>query len=450
MQLELHEIADICAGQLHGGTAVRVTSVHTDTRALAAGALFVALKGEQFDGHSYLAKAMAQGAAAALVENVDNACSLPQIQVQKTQLALGLLARAWLKRMPCKRIALTGSNGKTTVKNLTRTILSNVGQTCATSGNFNNEIGLPLSALRVRDSDKFAVLEMGAGAPGDIEYLASIGLPQIALVNNAAAAHLERLISIEAVAHEKAAIYRALPADGVAIIPFDDPQRALFISSAKHVRQLTFGLSQEAQIRAEAIELAAHTNFKLTGPFGSAQITLPLLGPHNVRNALAAAALSYAAGADLPAIISGLQSAQAAAGRLQQVQQVGGWFLIDDSYNANPGSVMAAIDTLRALHGKPVLVLGDMAELGENSAQLHAQVFDYAKQQGLTTLFCWGVKTAAAVRTTGFGRAFDSLELLIAALKTEIAPEVQVLVKGSRSSKMERVVAAISSASSPC
>ncbi len=450
MQLELADIATMCAGQLHGSTAAHVTSVHTDTRLLASGALFVALQGEQFDGHSYMAIAKAQGAVAALVEKLDSGCALPQIQVQNTQHALGLLARAWLKRMPCKRIALTGSNGKTTVKNFTSAILSNVGPTCATSGNFNNEIGLPLTALRVRASDQFAVLEMGAGAPGDIEYLASIGLPQVALVNNAAAAHLERLISIEAVAHEKAAIYRALPKDGVAIIPLDDAHRAEFIDAAKHVRLLTFGLAPAAQIRAEAIEISAHTRFKLVGPFGNALIELPLLGLHNVRNALAAAALSYAAGADLPAIIAGLQSTQAAGGRLQQVHQVGGWYLIDDSYNANPGSVMAAIDALRALPGKPILVLGDMAELGENSPQLHAQVFDYAKQQGLSTLFCLGLKTAAAARATRFGKAFDSLEVLIAALKSEITSESQVLVKGSRSSKMERVVAAISDGVSPC
>jgi UDP-N-acetylmuramoyl-tripeptide--D-alanyl-D-alanine ligase len=450
VQLELLDVAAMCAGQLHGRQSARVTSVHSDTRVLPAGALFVALKGEQFDGHSYLARAQQQGAVAAVVQTLDDSCNLPQIQVHNTQHALGVLAREWLKRMRCKRIALTGSNGKTTVKNLTSAILSNVGQTCATIGNFNNEIGLPLTVLRVRAGDQFAVLEMGAGAPGDIEYLASVGLPQVAIVNNAAAAHLERLISVEAVAHEKAAIYRALPKDGVAIIPLDDAHRAEFIEAAKHVRQLTFGLAPAAQIRAEAIEMSAHTRFKLVGPFGDALIELPILGLHNVRNALAAAALSYAAGADLPAIVAGLQSTQAAGGRLQQVHQVGGWYLIDDSYNANPGSVMAAIDTLRVLPGKPILVLGDMAELGENSPQLHAQVFDYAKQQGLSTLFCLGPKAAAAAHTTGFGRAFASLELLIAALQVEITSESQVLVKGSRSSKMERVVAGISSGAAAC
>jgi UDP-N-acetylmuramoyl-tripeptide--D-alanyl-D-alanine ligase len=450
VQLEQTDISAMCGGVLHSVSTVRITSVNTDTRALMQGSLFVALKGEQFDGHSYLAAAQQQGAAAALVESLNTDISLPQIQVSNCQLALGTLARAWLARMPCKRIALTGSNGKTTVKNLTHAILSKAGPTCATDGNFNNEIGLPLSALRVRASDQFAVLEMGAGAPGDIAYLANIGMPQIALVNNAAAAHLERLGSIAGVAHEKAAIYRALPADGTAIIPLDDANHAQFVEAAQHVRQLSFGLSAAADIRAEAIEATEHTRFNLIGPFGRAEIALPLLGLHNVRNALAATALSYAAGADIAAIVSGLHSAQASKGRLQQVQQNGGWRLIDDSYNANPGSVMAAIDTLSALPGTQILVLGDMAELGADSAQLHQQVFAYAAVRGISKLLCLGVKSAAAARASGFGQSFDSLDALVSALKSQLSENTHVLVKGSRSSKMERVVQAISAGATLC
>lgn len=450
MQLDQSDVSAMCDGVLHGASNVRITSVNTDTRALVQGSLFVALKGEQFDGHSYLAAAQQQGAAAALVESLNANISLPQIQVPNCQFALGTLARAWLTRMPCKRIALTGSNGKTTVKNLTHAILSKAGPTCATEGNFNNEIGLPLSALRVRATDLFAVLEMGAGAPGDIAYLASIGMPKIALVNNAAAAHLERLGSIAAVAYEKAAIYRALPADGVAIIPIDDVNHAQFIEAAKHVLRLSFGLSPTADIRAEAIKAAEHTRFNLVGPFGSAEIALPLLGLHNVHNALAAAALSYAAGADLAAIVSGLQSAQASKGRLQQVPQNGGWSLIDDSYNANPGSVMAAIDTLSALPGTQILVLGDMAELGNGSAQLHQQVFEYAAASGISKLLCFGVKSAAAARASGFGQSFDSMDKLVSALQSQLSENTHVLVKGSRSSKMERVVQAIGAGTAPC
>jgi len=454
VQLEQSDISAICGGILHAGSSAHITSVNTDTRKLLQGSLFVALKGEQFDGHSYLQQAQQQGAAAALVENVELGISLPQIQVQNCQLALGTLAREWLSRMPCKRIALTGSNGKTTVKNLTHAILSGVAPTCSTEGNFNNEIGLPLSALRVRATDKFAVLELGAGAPGDIAYLAAIALPQIALVNNAAAAHLERLGSIEAVAHEKSAIYRALPADGVAIIPIDDAHSARLIEAAKHVNQISFGLHDNADIRAEAIEVTDGTRFDLIGPFGRAAVHLPLLGMHNVRNALAAAALSYAAGADLPAIVRGLQGANAAKGRLQRVKQPGGWFLIDDSYNANPGSVMAAIDTLSALPGTQILVLGDMAELGQDSAQLHQQVFAYAAARGISKLLCLGPKTAEAARASGFGQSFGTLEDLVSALKPCIsmpnAENTHVLVKGSRSSKMERLVQALNVAVLAC
>ena len=454
MQLEQSDISAICGGILHAGNSARVTSVNTDTRKLLQGSLFVALNGEQFDGHSYLQHAQQQGAVAALVESFNAGVSLPQIQVQNSQLALGTLAREWLARMPCKRIALTGSNGKTTVKNLTHAILSGVAPTCATEGNFNNEIGLPLSALRVRSSDEFAVLEMGAGAPGDIAYLAGIVMPQIALVNNASAAHVERLGTIDAIAHEKTAIYRALPADGVAVIPMDDAFSARYIEAAKHVKVISFGLQDSADIRAEAIQAGEGTHFELIGPFGRAAVNLPLLGLHNVRNALAAAALSYAAGADLLAIVHGLQGANAAKGRLQRVQQQGGWFLIDDSYNANPGSVMAAIDTLSALPGQHILVLGDMAELGGESALLHRQVFDYAAARGTTKLLCLGSKSAEAAHASGFGQAFDTLEDLLSALRACLAAAnietTHVLVKGSRSSKMERVVQALDAAVLAC
>ncbi|NJR42163.1 MAG: UDP-N-acetylmuramoyl-tripeptide--D-alanyl-D-alanine ligase [Akkermansiaceae bacterium] len=453
MQLSPQTVARFCAGELalalgqHADALAAIVSVSTDTRTITAGACFVALKGEHFDGHHYLQQARDKGAVAAIVHRTQAIEGLLQIVVPDTQAALGRWAKQWLRQLPAKRIALTGSNGKTTVKNLSAAILQRVGPTSATLGNLNNEIGLPLTGLGVQASDRFAVLELGAGAPGDIAYLADIAGPHIALVNNAGPAHLERLGSVEGVAVEKSMIYRALASDGIAVIPNDDAMREVFVAAATHCHRIHFGLSS-GDIRAEGLSYDHGSQFNLVGPFGRARVNLPLLGEHNVRNALAAAALSYAAGASLDAIVTGLARVQIERGRLQRVLQPAGWYLIDDSYNANPASVMAAIDTLAQAGGRSILVLGDMAELGPEAAVLHAEVGQHAALRGLSQLYSLGPKSALAAQASGVGRNFDTLPALLEALAPELQPGVSVLVKGSRSSKMERVVAALAARAS--
>jgi UDP-N-acetylmuramoyl-tripeptide--D-alanyl-D-alanine ligase len=448
MNLALAEIAQICNGQLFGDAALAVHSVGTDTRTLQHGALFVALRGERVDAHDLLAQAQLQGASAALVER-KVAHAIPQILVANSALALGALAKAWRAKVSAKRIAITGSNGKTTVKNLTSSILQQCGNTLATSGNLNNELGLPLSVLAIRAEHQFAVLEMGAGKPGDIAYLADIGGPQISLVNNAMAAHLERLGSIHGVAEEKSAIYRGLLPGGVAVINADDAEVATFARAAASAkaRVQTFSLTgNTAAFFASDVRLGASTQFILHTPIGHCQIQLALVGAHNVANALAAAALAIAAGASLDAVVAGLNQAQAAAGRLNVCPQSGGWTVLDDSYNANPGSLKAGIDALVALPGTPWLVLGNMAELGADASGLHAQIGAHARAAGVQRLFCFGALAEHAALAAGaIAQNFDSLDALAAALKAELGPGVNLLVKGSRSARMERVLSLLGS-----
>ena len=448
MNLALSECAELSGGVFIAPTydtqAAIVQSLSCDTRTLAPGGVFVAIKGERVDGHTLLDTAQAQGAVAALV-SVQSKSTLPQILVPNVEIALARLASAWCQRMPAKRIAITGSNGKTTVKNLTASILAQVGETLATPGNLNNELGLPLTVLSIRQKHQYAVLEMGAGKPGDIGYLAGIARPHVALVNNAMAAHLERLGDVHGVAEEKSSIYRALLTGGTAIINFDDAELPCFLhaASAAGAAKLTFSLnSPAADVYATEIKLGASSDFTLHSPLGSAAISLALVGTHNIRNALAAASLAIAAGANLAQITAGLCSTASSTGRLKLYPQPGGWNLLDDSYNANPGSVKAGIEALIALPGRAWVVLGNMAELGDAVDALHREVGTQARELGVEKLFSLGNHAAQAAQAAGvIGLAFDDIEALVASLKTNLAqtPGVNVLVKGSRSAKMERV-----------
>ena len=453
MNLALSEFADLSGGRLIApflntpdSNAHRsiVQSVSCDTRTLEPAGVFVAIKGEHVDGHSLLDIARTHGAVAALVSE-ERASSLPQVLVHSVELALARLASAWCQRMSAKRIAITGSNGKTTVKNLTAGILARVGETLATSGNLNNELGLPLSVLRMRDKHQFAVLEMGAGKPGDIAYLAGIARPHVALVNNAMAAHLERLGDVHGVAEEKSSIYRALLPGGTAVINLDDAELPCFLhaASAAGAAKLTFSLSSPAaDVYATDVDLGASSTFTLNCPLGSAPISLALIGLHNIRNALAAASLAIAAGANLAQISAGLCFAAATNGRLKLFPQQGGWNLLDDSYNANPGSVKAGIEALVALGGSPWVVLGNMAELGEDSDALHREVGTLARKLGVQKLFCIGRLAAHAAQSAGdIGEAFADIETLVQTLKAALphSPGVNLLIKGSRSAKMERI-----------
>ena len=430
------------------GADVEVAGVAIDSRRLQSGELFVALAGERVDGHDYLDAAAARGAVAALVmRRVDSA--LPQVLVDDTTLALGDLASAVRAQRSARVVGITGSNGKTTVKTLTAAILSRHGRTHFNTGNYNNEIGLPLTLLALPPEAEYAVLEMGAGKPGDIAYLAAIARPDIGLVNLIAPAHLERMGSVEGVAETKGALYQALPADGVAIINADDAFASFFSGLAGARRQLRFGLEQAADVRADILEARVDgSRFVLRTPQGDAEVALPLSGRHNVANALAAAAIAIALDVPLATIVAGLQQASAVTGRLVRTALPGGGTLLDDSYNANPGSMAAAIDTLALAGGERWLVLGDMAELGTDARALHAGIGARARERGIERLFAVGPLGAATVAAFGAGaQHFGDQPALIAALRAQLHAGVTCLVKGSRSAAMERVAAALAGTS---
>lgn len=440
--MRLSAIALWTHGQLLGADADVDGVVAIDTRQLKPGDLFAAFRGEHVDGHDYLDEAARRGAVAALVtRKVDGA--LPQVQVGDMETALGDLASAVRAQRGARVIGITGSNGKTTVKTLTAAILSRHGRTHVSGGNHNNEIGLPLTLLSMPEDTEYAVLEMGAGKPGDIAYLAAIARPDIGLVNLIAPAHLERMGSVEGVAETKGALYQALPADGVAIINADDAFAGFFAGLAGSRRVLRFGLEHKADVGADIVEQRADGSlFVLSTPAGDAEVNLALPGRHNVANALASASIALALDVPLDTIVAGLEGAASVTGRLRRMEMSGGWTLIDDSYNANPGSMAAAIDTLALASGERWLVLGDMAELGADARALHAGVGAQARERGIERLFATGALSVAAVEAFGAGgEHFADKPALIAALQAGLHEGVTCLVKGSHSAGMEHVVA---------
>ena len=443
--MRLSAIAMWTHGHLHGAD-VEVTGVAIDSRKVQPGDLFVAFKGERVDGHAYLPDAKARGAVAALVEHRVES-ELPQVEVHSCELALGDLASAVRAQRNARVIGITGSNGKTTVKMLTASILARHGRTHVNTGSYNNEIGLPLTLLWMPEDTEYAVLEMGAGKPGDIDYLAAIARPDIGLVNIIAPAHLERMGTIEAVAETKGAVYRALPADGVAVINADDAFASFFMGLAGGRRVLRFGLDHKADVGAEILEQRADgSRFVLSTPHGDAEVRLPLPGRHNIANALAASTVALALEVPLDTIVAGLEQAIAVEGRLKRIAMPDGWTLVDDSYNANPSSMHAAIDTLALAAGERWLVLGDMAELGPEARALHAAVGRHARERGIERLFAVGPLSAAAAEAFGAGgRHFADKAALLAALHPDLHAGVTCLVKGSHSSGMEQVVAALKS-----
>ena len=437
-------IAQATGGRLVGANRV-VDGVATDTRALPGGdALFVALKGERFDGHAHVQAAIDGGCVAALVSH-ELAVDAPQVVVADTERALGDFAAAVQRERSTKLMAITGSNGKTSVKTLLLSILQQLGGAYANPGNRNNEIGLPLAVLDAPDDARFAVYEMGAGKPGDIAYLTAIARPDVALVNNIAPAHLERMGSLLGVAETKGAIYDALPADGVAVVNADDGFALSFIERVQGRRVLRFGIDAAADVQAQDIQLDADgARFVLASPDGDIAIALPMPGRHNVRNALAAAAMAIAVGASLEQVRAGLEAVQPVAGRLVAHALRNGAVLVDDSYNANPGSLAAGIDTLASSGDEAWLVLGDMRELGAGEIALHAQAGLQARAAGITRLFALGALSAHAVAAFGDGaREYDTHEALADALAADLHAGVRVLVKGSRGSAMDRIVKAL-------
>ena len=442
----LRWIAQAAGGRLIGDDRV-VDAIATDTRALpqSGASLFVALKGENFDGHAHVAAAVAGGCVAALVSHEVDA-SVAQIVVADTQRALADFAAAVQReRTATKVIAITGSNGKTSVKALTEAVLSRAGNTYATPGNRNNEIGMPLAVLDAPEDAAYAIYEMGTGAPGDIAYLTAIAQPDVGLVNNVAPAHLERMGSLLEIANTKAAVYDDLRDGGTAVVNADDSFAPYFIERAGTHRVVRFGLEHGAQITARDIVLHAEgSRFVLVTPQGEAAVNLSMPGRHNVRNALAAAGIGHALGMDVSAIAIGLSAAQPVKGRQLTHLLHSGAVLVDDSYNANPGSLAAAIDTLASSGGEAWLVLGDMRELGADEVALHAQAGAQAKAAGITRLYTLGGLSAHAAQSFGeSARAFDSHDALASALANDIGAGIRVLVKGSRGSAMDRVVKAL-------
>jgi UDP-N-acetylmuramoyl-tripeptide--D-alanyl-D-alanine ligase len=418
-----------------------------DSRRLTPGDLFAALAGEKLDGHQYVADAAARGAVGALVQRAQSV-ALPQIVVDSVERAMACAASAVRAEFAGPVVGVAGSNGKTTAKEMLASILSQGGQCLATRGNLNNHLGVPMTLLRLRPVHRSAVIEMGANRAGDVAHLVEIARPTVGLITNAGAEHLEGFGSLEGVARAEGEMIASLPREASAIINADDPFAALWRSSTA-ARVVTFGLAASAEFRAEAVSLGVDaagfaTTFTLHTPSGSAQIRLALAGQHNVRNALGAAAAAASAGATLEQIRAGLAAMQAVRGRLQLRRRAGGAWLIDDSYNANPSSVRVGLEVLRDMPGRRWLVLGDMAELGEFSAESHRQIGALARDMGVERLYSYGCLAALAAESFGSGaQSYENAQALTQALTSALAPDVCLLVKGSRVNRLERIVDAL-------
>jgi UDP-N-acetylmuramoyl-tripeptide--D-alanyl-D-alanine ligase len=451
---DLAELARVAGGALHGANAAFGT-VTSDTRALESGALFVALRGERFDGHDFVPQAVARGGAGALVSRAV-AAPIAQVVVGDTLVALTKFANAWRRDFAGAVVGITGSNGKTTVKEMTGAILGACGPCLVTQGNLNNHIGVPLTLSRLEATHRYAVIEMGANHRGEIAHLASIAEPSVGLVINAGPAHLEGFGGIEGVARGKGEMFESLGVDGTAVINADDRFAAFWHGLARAAgRIVTFGMRERADFRAANVlsgptDAGFAAGFDLECPLGRRHITLALAGEHNVLNALAAAAAAAAAGADLDAIESGLAAMRPVAGRLQVRAALNGARLIDDSYNANPGSARAGLRSLASVPGEHWLVLGEMRELGAESAQLHAEIGDFARQSGVRRLLAVGDDARHAVEAYGPGGTwFASVDDLVAAAKPGLHEGVTILVKGSRSNRLERVADALATGAAP-
>jgi UDP-N-acetylmuramoyl-tripeptide--D-alanyl-D-alanine ligase len=443
----------IPGGALVGDGGVAVQRVHSDTRTLRPGDLFVALRGERFDANDFLAQAQANGAVAAIAHRGRLPAGLPGIEVDDARLALGALAAGWRARFTLPLIAVTGSNGKTTVTQMIASILRawKPDAMLATEGNFNNDIGLPLMLLRLRDTHRIAVLELGMNHPGEIASLAGIARPTVALVNNAQREHQEFMATVAAVARENGSVIEALAPTGTAVFPAGEEFTPLWLQLARSRACVTFGAAGE-QVGGHAADVVlreaqwqdAHWRVSVTTPAGALSYRLAIAGRHNVRNSQAAVAAALAAGVPLAAVARGLENFEPVRGRSRAIAlHVGGRdvTLVDDSYNANPDSVRAAIDVLAELPGPRLLVLGDMGEVGDQGPAFHAEVGQHARERGIDCLLTFGEQAAGMG-----GRHCADIASLTAAVLAELPRSASVLVKGSRFMKMERVVEAIAAA----
>lgn len=450
--MSLDDISGILSAERIGEN-IAVKGISTDTRTIKGGELFLALKGPNFDGHNFIKTAFEKGAVACLVQDkVDAKAGVDHVIITKdTHQALGLLAKAWRQKFKKPVFAITGSNGKTTVKEMIASIISQKQSVMATHGNLNNDIGVPLTLFRLNERYDAAVIEMGANHSGEIEYLTNIALPDVAIVTNIGAAHLEGFGSIENTAKAKGEIFQGLSESGTAIINADDPFFDYFKEITTQYNVLSFGLNNKDENKADVTcEWESGTEgslLKVTTPEGACTIKLKLLGSHNIMNALAAIAASIAADISLEQIVKGLENLKPVDGRLQMKQGINNSRVIDDTYNANPTSLHAALNVLKGFSGKHFLALGDMGELGTNSDELHIEAGSYAKESGVDSLYSFGKLAAKAAKEFGRnGFCYDKHEDMIDALRNELSQDVTLLVKGSRSMHMENVVNALTMA----
>ncbi len=439
------------------GDDVRFTSVSTDSRKIEQGNLFIALRGENFDGAAFVAGAARDGAVAVMVNtgSFDGNAPCPVLLVEDTRLALGRLAAHWRAQFAIPLVGLTGSNGKTTVKEMLAAILreatGSAESVLATQGNLNNDIGMPLTLLRLNAGHRYAVIEMGMNHTGEIEYLSRLANPDVALITNASGAHLAGLGSVEGVARAKGEIFAGLKQGGTAVINADDVYEPLWRKLAEGHAVLEFGINGYPSVygKWQAQEFGAR--LAVLTPHGEFAASLQVPGVHNARNALAATAAAVALDVPLEKISAGLEKFGGVAGRLQRKAARHGAVLIDDTYNANPSSMRAALEVLAQAAGRRIFVMGDMGELGEDAARYHAEIGGFARQSGIQHLLALGELSREAVREFGAGaQHFDDAESLCAALESEMDAGVTVLVKGSRFMKMERVVAKCTEGEETC
>lgn len=442
--MQLNEIEKIVQGKLCGPN-IGFSGINTDTRKLNPGELFIALSGDNFDGHHFIAEAEQKGAAAALVMHPIET-QMPIIIVKDTIKALADLAAHHRQQFQCPIIAVTGSCGKTTTKMFLANVFSQKGKVLANPASFNNSIGVPLTLLQLTASHDFAVTELGANHLGEIDSLSRLVQPQVSIITNAGPAHLKGFGDLDGVAKTKGEIFHGLTAEGVAIINADDAKAGYWLNKAAAYRIVTFGLSEAAEISAKEIKfnVRAQPSFVLVTPQGEITVNLPLMGRHNIYNALAAAAAAYALNIDLDSISKGLEQGEAVVKRLVEYQGQAGSIIIDDSYNANPASMLAAIELLAQRSNHSILVMGDMLELGDQTPDFHHQVGVQAKQLGIKQLFCLGEYSQSTAKAFGsLGSYYSDHNALIDALKSQLNTGVTVLVKGSRGMVMEKVVEAI-------
>jgi UDP-N-acetylmuramoyl-tripeptide--D-alanyl-D-alanine ligase len=454
MKLSLHQVLAWVSGARAVGLVdeVVVHRVHTDSRTVQAGDLFVALRGEKFDANHFIDQVKAQGAVAVLCEPHGEAMALAQglsaVVVPDARIALGELAAGWRAQFDLPLIAITGSNGKTTVTQMVASILrAHAPEHClSTQGNLNNDIGVPLTLLHLRAHHRIAVVELGMNHPGEIAYLARLAKPTVALVNNAQREHQEYMGTVEAVAYENGAVLQALPADGVAVFPADETYTQVWTQLASPRRCHSFALQAADVSAAVVLWTSGAWQFTLKTAEGTAPVRLHIAGRHNVKNALAAAACALAAGVQLTAVVQGLQAFEPVKGRSRALllnMNGQALSLVDDTYNANPDSVRAAIDVLAELPGPRLMVLGDMGEVGDQGPQFHAEVGAYAAERGIEALYTLGELCVDAAKAYGPARHFESMVSLREAVLAQAMDFQSIVVKGSRFMKMEQVVDAL-------